>query len=53
MIVKNYEKHSLLSEEEMYFCNMIKELIDCTQNVKDCGLCFDEMKYIIDTLCTM
>ena len=53
MIVNSYEKQVILNEEEMNFCMIVKELTDCAQNIKQCGLCYDDMKYIVDTVCTL
>jgi hypothetical protein len=53
MIVKHHNKKATLIDEEMNFCMIIKEMTDCVQKIKDCGLPTEHVKYIIETLCTM
>ena len=42
-----------LSEEEISYCNTVKELIDCLHGNMSCGLPFDECKDLIQYLATV
>ena len=52
-LLDKYKSIHCLSDEEMSYCNTVKELIDCVQNNSVCGLHYDECKQLIQYLATI
>jgi hypothetical protein len=52
-ILCQYEKQNELPTEELYYCGMIIEMLNCCQNTHICGLSRSECLYMIEYLSTI
>ena len=52
-IISKYSTMSMLSHEEMSFCDVVKELIDCMHSSFSCGLSNEQCKSIIEHITTI
>jgi hypothetical protein len=52
-ILCQYEKMKSLTTEEMHYCGIIKEMLNCKYGTYECGLTYEECMHIIEQLAIM
>ena len=53
LLLTKYTEQCTLPSEEMAYCYIIQDLINCTQGIYTCGLTNDECQVIIDQITTL